>query len=104
MENIDWDLKTSELPDDSPKNNKFKNVYEISFMFVNKISFYGVEFKKQLGINSYKNILTNEFIVSELKKQYKDLIEENDQLRILSCVKIENTISMVNTTNDSIVL
>lgn len=87
MESINLDDLLTQLPEDSPKNAKFRNKYEVRFEFTKKMTLLGIEYTRIMGINSYKDMLPNEAIVVELRKQYKSLIGE-DEIKINSFARI----------------
>lgn len=106
MEERNWDDLVSQLPEDSPKTAKFRNQYEVRFEFTNKLNLLGIEFTRIIGLNYYKDMMSNELLIPELKKQCKDLVIESDNLRINSFVRIGDDISIahLNDKKDSLVL
>jgi hypothetical protein len=106
MEEKNWDDLVSQLPEDSPKTAKFRNQYEVRFELTNNLSLLGVEFTRIIGLNFYKDVMINELLSVELRKQCKDLISDRDNLRINSFVRIVDDILIthLNDKKDSLVL
>ena len=80
-----------ELPIDSPGNNRYKNIYMISFTIDNRIDLVGSTFQDiPIGINSQAYVLTYDVIFKELRKMYPTFVRETDRITIISQERISD--------------